>query len=215
MLSLQRERRWHLLGEERRGCPGVSGFGYPRKAPNLHPVDSGISARECMGSREDRRLKEGDRRGSRIRDHSEPVCLPRAPHKAFLSRVLEGAQASPGGVCGWINQQSVPGRAQSAVTAILTSNWDTPRPLHPPLQQRPHITCLPSPCHSRSGDMGDTGTRSRWHSAGDRGRMWSIAPLRFPVPHAVWEQDGRSSPHTRCCCQGFISRFVPSRGQPD
>lgn len=44
------------------------------------------------------------------------------------------------------------------------------------------------------------------------GRVWSITPLRFPVPGAVWEQEGRGSPG---CCQGFISRFVPSRGQPD
>lgn len=56
-------------GEERRGCPGVSGLGYPRKAPNLHPVGNGISARENVGGREAGGLK-GDWRNTRIWDHN-------------------------------------------------------------------------------------------------------------------------------------------------
>lgn len=41
-------------------------LGYPRKAPNLHPKDSGTSAIEHLGGREDGKLKEGDRRHTKF-----------------------------------------------------------------------------------------------------------------------------------------------------
>lgn len=45
-------------GEERRACPGVSGLGYPRKAPSLQPVGSGVSARQRGWEAERRRQEQ-------------------------------------------------------------------------------------------------------------------------------------------------------------
>lgn len=119
MLSLQRERRWCLLGGREKGMSWGQWVGILQESSQ--PASRGqwnIRQRKCG------RQRGGEAERRRLEKHQDlgpQWACSKHPTRLSCPMFQAGAPASPGGVCGWINQQSVLGSIQSPVIGIPMS----------------------------------------------------------------------------------------------